>query len=255
MRQPKDIHTLIALAEQGDNQARRHLGARYYHGWGGTEQNYAEAVRWFKAAGWHGMLGLCYFHGHGVEQNYGEAVKCFVAADDKDMLGECYLHGLGVERDINKTIALWESACEEQFPNYDVMFKLAHLYGDGIDMEPDHKKALNLWDQLAENECGEFGQEGAFPEAMYQLACYYYEGKGVRKNLKQALKYYKDTIDLFYNMQEPGMLFWVDYNRENHVVDHHVHEIEGEITASDEPDFIVHARGVLLTEQTHREKG
>jgi TPR repeat protein len=221
MRQAKDINTLLALAEQGDTKAMIQIGPRYYYGFGGVEQNYEEAVRWFKLAGNNRMLGKCFFYGYGVEQNYDEAVKCFSEADDKEMLGECYLHGLGVERDVNKTIELWESACEENWRYYDVMLKLAHLYGDGIEMEPDYENALKWWRQLAENDSGEFGEEGAFSEAMYQLACYYYEGKGVEKNTKFALKCFKHTIDL--------------YRQESCIQDN-----EG-----DDPDFIIHARKLL----------
>ena len=246
MRQIKDIDTLLALAEQGDNSARSQIGSRYYYGFGGVEQNYNEAVKWFKAAGCYGSLGRCYLYGHGVKQNYEEAVKCFVAADDKDMLGECYLHGLGVERNVNKTIELWETASEELCRYYDVMHKLAHLYGDGIDMEPDYEKALQWWYQLAENDSGEFGQEGAWAEAMYQLACYYYEGKGVKKSMKRALKYFKYTIDLFYDKQDQGEVCWTEYNRDKHVIELISHKIEGDITISDEPNFIIHARKVLV---------
>lgn len=246
MSQIKDIDTLLALAEQGDNRARGQIGSRYYYGRGGVEQNYEEAVKWFKAAGWYGQLGRCYLYGHGVKQNYEEAVKCFVAADDKDMLGECYLHGLGVERNLNKTIELWETACRERCRYYDVMLKLAHLYGDGIEMEPDYEKALHWWYQLAENDSGEFGQKGAWAEAMYQLACYYYEGKGVKKSIKWALKCFKYTIDLFYDKQDQGKVWWTEYNRDKHVIELISHKIEGDITISNEPDFIIHARKLLV---------
>lgn len=246
MRQPKDIKTLLAEAEQGDNRACGQIGSRYYSGYGGVEQNYEEAVKWFKAAGWNGRVGLCYLYGHGVKQNFEEAVKYFVAADDKEMLGECYLHGLGVERNVNKTIELWETAAEERCRYYDVMLKLGHLYGDGIDMEPDYEKALNWWYQLAENDSGEFGQDGAWAEAMYQLACYYYEGKGVKQSMKQALKYFKYTIDLFYDKQDQGSVWWTEYNRDKHAIELISHKIEGDITISDEPDFIFHARKVLI---------
>ena len=246
MGQYKDINALIALAEQGDNIARGQIGSRYYYGHGGVEQNYEEAVKWFKAAGLNNKLGLCYLYGHSVEQNFAEAVKCFVAADDKDMLGECYLHGLGVERNVNKAIELWETAAEERCRYYDVMLKLGHLYGDGIEMEPNYKKALNWWYQLAENDSGEFGGEGAWAEAMYQLACYYHEGKGVKKSMKWALKYFKYTIELFYNKQGQGSVCWTEYNRDKHAIELISHKIDGDITISDEPDFIIHARKVLV---------
>lgn len=51
MRHPKDINTLLNLAAQGDNRARGQIGSMYYYGRGGVEQNYTEAVKWFKAAG------------------------------------------------------------------------------------------------------------------------------------------------------------------------------------------------------------
>ncbi len=215
MKQHNDINTLITLANQGDTSAKR-------------------------------RLAVCYFYGcDGVEQNYEEAAKCFEAANDKEMLGECYLHALGVERNIEKTIKLWEAACEERCRYYAVMFKLAHLYGDGVEMEPNYEKALYWWYQLAENDGGEFGQDGAFAEAIYQLACYYYEGKGVKKNLKQALKYFRYTIDLFFQ-RDPENAFYIKYDRALHVIKFHDCNIEGDITISDEPDFIIHARKVLI---------
>ena len=241
----KDINTLLALAQQGDNKARGQIGLRYYYGRGDVEQNYEEAVKWFKAAGWYGQLGMCYLYGHGVEQNNEEAVKCFLAADNKDMLGECYLHGLGVERNVNKAIELWETACKERCRYYDVMFKLAHLYGDGIEMEPDYEKALDWWYQLAENDSGDFGMQGAFPEAIYQLAIYYYDGKGVKKNLKLALKYFRYTIDLFLESNQDSIHYF-EYDRDRYVIKLHSQELKGSITISDEPDFIIHSRKVLV---------
>lgn len=245
MRLPKDFNEIFTLANQGDNTAQRQIGSMYYYGRGGVEKSHEEAAKWFKTAGWQRMLGICYLYGHGVEQNYEEAAKCFHAADDKDMLGECYLHGLGVERNVDKTIELWETACEEQCRNYDVMFKLAHLYGDGIEMKPDYKKALSWWSQLAQNDSGEFAWEGAWPEALYQMALYYYEGKGVKRNLKEALKLFRYTIDLFF-VNNRGSIYYREYDRDNCNVKWHFHKIEGDITISDEPDFIIHARKILV---------
>ena len=215
MRQSKDFNTLLTLAEQGDIGAIRQIGLRYFYG--------------------------C----DEVEQNYEEAVKCFIAANDKDMLGECYLHGLGVERNIEKTIELWEIACDENWRYYDVMFKLAYLYSDGIEMAPDYEKALNWWYKLAENDGGEFGQLGAFAEAMYQVACYYYDGKGVKKDLKHALKYFRYTLDLFLDRSFLGA-FYVEYDREHYGIKHVSCKKQGELTISDEPDFIIHARKILV---------
>lgn len=76
---------LRAAAEQGDQKAQFNLGVRYYKG-EGVEQNYAEAVKWFRKAAQQGDakaqydLGVCYYEGEGVEQNYAEAVKWFQKA-------------------------------------------------------------------------------------------------------------------------------------------------------------------------------
>ena len=239
----RNYNEAIKWFKASNNYSR--LGDFYFHGYG-FDQNYEEAFKCYLKAKAHYKLGTCYLYGYGVDQNYDEAFKSYLASGDKDMLGECYLHGWGVERNVNKTIELWETATEERCRYYDVMLKLGHLYGDGIEMEPDYEKALNWWYQLAENDSGEFGQEGAWAEAMYQLACYYYEGKGVKKSMKWALKYFKYTIDLFYDKQDQGSVWWTEYNRDKHANELIYHKIEGDITISDEPNFIIHARKVLI---------
>jgi len=239
----RNYNEAIKWFKASNNYSR--LGDFYFHGYG-FDQNYEEAFKCYLKAKAHYKLGTCYLYGYGVDQNYDEAFKSYLASGDKDMLGECYLHGWGVERNVNKTIELWEAATEERCRYYDVMLKLGHLYGDGIEMEPNYEKALNWWYQLAENDSGEFGQEGAWAEAMYQLACYYYEGKGVKKSMKWALKYFKYTIDLFYDKQDQGRVWWTEYNRDKHAIELISHKIEGDITISDEPDFIIHARKVLV---------
>lgn len=187
MGQNTSIADLTVRAEFGDQRAQRLLGLSFYYGRGGAKQNYEEAARWF------------------------------AAAHDKEYLGECYLHGYGVERNVEKAITLWEESCDEHLRNYDVMLKLAHLYGDGIEMAPDYKKALHLWYALAENDEGIFGE--GFSEAFYQLACYYAEGKGVEKNLSLARKYFRHAITLFGEEKLPG--------------------------TTEEPAYIIHTRDIL----------
>lgn len=249
-----NIHEIIEYAHQGDAQAQSILGNCYYNGNCGLKQNYAEAIKWFKLAENNRMLGQCYFYGHGVEQSYEEAIKFFVAADDKDMLGECYLHGLGVARNVEKTIELWESACEERCRYYDLMYKLGHLYGDGIEMDPDYEKAYTWWSKLAENDSGDFACDGSFAEALYMLACYHYEGKGVMKNLTLALKYFKCTIDLFYGKEiypfyrtkRNDETAFTEYDRLNHKMAWRSYKIDWDRFISQEPDFIIHARKILI---------
>ena len=238
----------LAIA-QGDSKAMLQLGNIYWYG-EYVPKNEEEALKLWRQSAELGnvaalvRLGMCYLYGNGLDQNYEEAFKCYLAADDKEMLGTCYLKGWGVDRNVEKTIELWESACEERTRYYAVMFLLAHLYGDGIEMEPDYKKALYWWDELAHNDSGEFLQDGAFAEAVYQIACCFYEGKGFKKNLKSALRYFKSTIDVFYD-QEPDIYFH-EFDPERHVVILRSYEKDEKCFISQEPDFIIHARKILI---------
>ena len=157
-------------------------------------------------------------------------------------LGNHYVYGDGVERNVDKAIELWEAACEEITRCYSVMFRLGHLYGDGTDMEPDYEKAVDWWYQLCENDEGDFGD--GFTEAMYQLACYYYEGKGVKKNRAFALKCFKYTIDLFYKhgTEPPALENEKDYRHFTDLFS----KYKGKLPISEEPDFVINARKMLV---------
>ena len=66
------------LAEQGDASSQTNLGYCYATGQG-VEQDYSQAVYWYKKAAEQGEvcaqnnLGLCYNKGQGVEQDYSQA--------------------------------------------------------------------------------------------------------------------------------------------------------------------------------------
>jgi TPR repeat protein len=62
-------------ADQGDATAQCNLGVMYGKG-EGVQQNYTEALKWYKKAADQGdataqyALGLMYYNGEGVQQNY-----------------------------------------------------------------------------------------------------------------------------------------------------------------------------------------
>jgi hypothetical protein len=70
-----------AKAEAGDADAQYNLGAMYDFGQG-VEQDFKEAVKWYRKAADQGLaeaqfnLGMMYDQGQGVEQDFKEAVKC-----------------------------------------------------------------------------------------------------------------------------------------------------------------------------------
>jgi TPR repeat protein len=180
---------LRIAADQGFAQAQFHLGLSYSRG-DGINQNKEEALMLWKLAAEQGYgparfaIGKMYYEGDGVDQNYDEAVKWL--SDSEYWMGKCYLLGHGVEQNISKTIALWESIADGSYTMY---IELAHLYGDGIYMEPDYLKAAYWWSQAASDDTG--NPANGIPEALYELAQYYYEGKGVEKDHQRALDCFK----------------------------------------------------------------
>ena len=97
-------------AEQKDADACYWSGLCCYHGHG-VEQDYTQAMEWFRKAIELGhkyayyWLGICYYHGHGVEQDYAQAAQLYQKAaeqghkDAQLALADCYEQGLGVPRD------------------------------------------------------------------------------------------------------------------------------------------------------------
>lgn len=101
----KEIEELIKKAEQGDVESMYILGKCY-----DKEENYAEAVKWYRKAAELGNgnaacnLGYNYWAGKGVEKNYAEANKWWRIAVELGvgeaayLLGTSYYLGNGVEK-------------------------------------------------------------------------------------------------------------------------------------------------------------
>jgi len=77
---PKDLPSLLKLAEKGDALAQFNLGSMYDNG-EGVEQDFKEAVKWYRKAAEQGhanaqtYLGVMYATGRGVENDEEEAIK------------------------------------------------------------------------------------------------------------------------------------------------------------------------------------
>ena len=215
---PEGLRLLKSAVDRGNKKAMNSLANLYCTGRVyGIDVDYAEAFKWYTAADNKSRIGECYLYGRGVEQDYDMAVKCFVEADNKDMLGECYLHGWGVEKNVDKTIELWESISEHT--SHTINDKLWHLYLDGAFIEPNYEKAFWLLNNEAFREDGD--PEGGNYEARYELARCYYEGKGVKKDVKLALKLFRSTIELFYRY-------------------------DGAASILEEPDRVINSRRILV---------
>ena len=119
---------LAPLAEADDAEAQYYVGAMYESGLR-TDQDFAEAMRWYVGAADHGLvmaqyhLGLLYEMGEGVEKDYAEAAEWHEQAATRghapapNNLGVLYLKRLGVEQDPMCAYLLFARAADQQFPD------------------------------------------------------------------------------------------------------------------------------------------
>ena len=75
------------------------------------------------------MVGKCYDDGIGVEQDYAEAMKWFrIAADEDDYdaqfeIGKCYHEGKGVEKDMAEAVKWYRLAADQGSPRAEEALK------------------------------------------------------------------------------------------------------------------------------------
>lgn len=224
-----DIAGLIRKASNGDPDAQNLLGYRYQKGQG-IEQNYAEALKWYRKAAEQGHavalnnLGYCYQHGLGVEQNYAEAMKWYHQAAQQgnsiaqNNLGYCYQYGIGVEKSYAEAFKLYQQAAEQG--NDAAENSLGVFYENGYGVGRDYDQAFfwynksayhgNMYGQYDLADCYDKGKgteqnpveavrwykaaaEQGHSEAQNALGYRYYHGKGIEQNYAEAVKWYREA--------------------------------------------------------------
>ncbi len=176
--------------ESLDAAALYKRGEDYYYG-RGVEQDYGEALKWFRQAAEQGrtnaqcFLGYMYEHGKGVPQDYGEAVKWYRQAAEQGNasaqhnLGFMYSNGRGVPQDYGEAVKWYKRAAEQGDAN--AQNNLAFMYYFGKGVAQDYGEALKLFRQAAE-------QGDAWAQA--NLGVMYETGKGVSRDYDEAVKWY-----------------------------------------------------------------
>ena len=120
-----DFAIALQKAEQGDAETQCQVGECYY--WGrNVEQDYAQAVYWFRKAADQGKrvaqyrLGYMYYTGKGISQDLSQAVYWYHEAavqglaDAQYMLGYMYEMGEGVTRDIPVAMMWYKKVMDEE---------------------------------------------------------------------------------------------------------------------------------------------
>ena len=111
----RNLKSLKVRAANGDSEAMYTIGLMYHDG-DGVNQDYAEALKWYKKAAEadnpkaYDNMGWMYQHGQGVNQDYKKAFECYQEGAEGDVprsinqLGYFYENGMYVEADNEKAI-------------------------------------------------------------------------------------------------------------------------------------------------------
>ena len=160
------------------------------------EQNYEEAVKWYRKAAEQGLaeaqnsLGDCYYNGDGVSEDEEEAVKWYRKAAEQGLaeaqnsLGDCYYNGDGVSKNYEEGVKWYRKAAEQG--DAVAQFNLGYRYYCGKGVEEDKEEGVKWYRKAAE-------QGNAY--AQYCLGLCYYCGVGVSKNDEEAVKWFRKAAE------------------------------------------------------------
>ncbi len=129
-------------------------GNRYY-----GNENYAEAVKWYRKAAEQGhaeaqyWLGVCYRWGWGIDEDKVEAVKWDRKAAEQGYdkaqytLGDCYYNGWGVYENKAEAAKWYHKAAEQGY--MDAQTQLGHCYYYGIGVNKDYGETVKWYRRAA----------------------------------------------------------------------------------------------------------
>ena len=149
----------MSIAE-GNADAMNDLGARYYCGDRGFEQDFGKAVYYYNMAAQHGHrqaqenLGYCYYYGRNMPVDYEKAFQYFaLGAFDGYLIslykiGDMYLNGYYVAKNEKEAFAIYQR-CLNQMNNDNAKFvggpvhlRLGNMYLDGVGVEQNPEQAM-----------------------------------------------------------------------------------------------------------------
>lgn len=210
-------------AEQGHARAALCLGRIYYFGQG-VDPDYSEAAHWYRRAAEGGEvsaqanLGYMHAHGLGVACDYGQAFRCLLHASEQgDSKAQSNLALIYFHRHDYAESIRWHRAAAEQ-GNGPSMCNLGQIYSMGVGVPRDiveatkwfalgalyRKEQANdslsaLIPSVSASDWAKIlrwcrcSAEAGKPRAQLLLGALYYEGLGVPKNIKTAVKWLRSS--------------------------------------------------------------
>jgi TPR repeat protein len=158
----------------------------------GINQDYSQALSWFKKAADHGHagaqteLGRMYAEGLGISKDYAQALMWFRRAASEGYapaqtnLGLMYLEGLGMRADSEAAVNWLEKAAAGGSHQAESNLGFVYLSGLGVN-RPDAARAVRLFRKAAAAE---------IVEAEFNLGFCYEIGQGVSQDLYEAARFY-----------------------------------------------------------------
>lgn len=175
------LDTIILLFntafENGNPDAMNDLGAQYYGGSRGFEQDFSKAVDYYQLAAKNGSrqaqenLGYCYYYGRDIPVDYEKAFHFFaLGAFDGHLIS---------------------------------LYKIGDMYANGYFVEKNEKEAFNIYERCMEMMTDEAAKEVAGPVFLRLGKCYL-NGVGVEKDAETALICYQKAELFLYKMVKDG---------------------------------------------------
>ncbi len=218
-------------AAKGGAEGQTNLGLCYYSGLGGVDRS--EAIPLYQSAADQEYavaqynLGVCYLNGEGVSKDPAEAFRWFQRAADQKFalaqsnLGFCYLYGIGVTKNPAQAFHWYHLAAKNGYAEAQYSLGLCYQHGWGV--EKNDSQAVNWYRLAADQEHAQaqvnlgncykkrVGADFFVIARLYQSAadqglaegqanlgwCYHF-GKGVEKDLNEAIRLYRLAIEQGY---------------------------------------------------------
>lgn len=230
----QDMKGCLKLTQEATDQklpaAEFFLGMSYITGELGVDQNYQEAVAYFKRAQMGGSrkadtgLGICYLDGTGVEKDNKEAFAHFQRASKQGnthavyCLGKCYENGWGTKKDIVRSAIQYRASAKRG--HNDSQMEMGNFYKESSssrNMMESYRKAADNGSQQAMHKLGDiylngfndikpdfqlallyFEQAAAADsgESFYMLGHIYQNGRGTARNDAKAVEYFQKAAAL-----------------------------------------------------------
>jgi TPR repeat protein len=180
----------------GNSYGQASLGWLYREGYGGTRQDYNEAVKWYQQSANQGYanamatMGWFYREGLGVSQDYVQSLTWYrKAADAGDAnamssLGWAYQNGLGTALNYAEAKVWYEKAANVG-DSYS-MASLAWLYDVGNGVKQDYVEARYWYEKAA---------DAGSAYAMGNLSRLYDQGLGTPADAKEAVRWAAASVE------------------------------------------------------------